>query len=415
MTKEIATLDPSFCRAQFSALKRDFIFMDNAGGSQVPDTVIHRVTDYYRTSNVQLGASYSVSRLAQDRVSETVKRLSTFVGASDPAEIVIGSSATSLLRILSLCIARTWKTGDEVIITNSEHEANASCWTDLVPRGIRVKIWNVDPHSFSLSLETLRNLLSEKTRLVSVAHASNLLGTINPVRQIADVVHSAGALICVDGVAYAPHRKVDVRELDADFYVLSCYKVFGPHIGLLYGKGELLLAIPGINHNFIGHDEIPYKFQPGNLNFELTYGMGGSLDYLEAVARHHHCPSQSSSEVFDFAFDLIAQQEELLSTQLIAWLKQRSDLRIIGLATGDRRQRVSTISFVSEKKSSKEIVSAVDPFNIGIRFGDFYAKKLVTGLELEKHDGVVRVSMLHYNTTEEVKALVSALEEVLAS
>lgn len=219
-------MDINFVREQFPALERDFVFMDNAGGSQVLKQVTNKITDYLLHSNVQLGASYAVSQEAGDRLKSSTEVVSELINASRPEEIVIGSSTTMLMRILSLSISKNWEKGDEIIVTNTDHEANVSPWTDLEKSGFKVKIWHVNPESLELDTKDLEHLLTEKTKLVAVTHASNVLGTINPVKQYAEIVHKAGALICVDGVAYAPHRKVDVQGLDADFYTFSWYKTY---------------------------------------------------------------------------------------------------------------------------------------------------------------------------------------------
>jgi cysteine desulfurase family protein (TIGR01976 family) len=396
-------LNLPFIRSQFPALQQDFVFMDNAGGSQVPKQVVERISEYLSSWNVQLGASYEVSATAGQKLREATARLARFINAERPEEVVIGPTTTMLLRILSLTLSRQWQAGDEVIVTNSDHEANVSCWMDLREKGIAVKIWQLNPDTLEFELDDLRQLLSPRTRLVAMTHSSNILGTINPVREVADMVHAAGALLCVDGVAYAPHRHIDVQAFGADFYVFSTYKVYGPHQAIMYGKYELLRELDSINHYFIGKDQVPYKLQPGNFNFELTYGLQGTLDYFDALQAHHD----------GRAFELIAMHEEALSETLLSYLRSVPDLRIMGRTGSAREKRVPTISFVHDRYQSSDIVKKVDPHRIGIRYGDFYAKKLIHDLGLEGKDGVVRVSMVHYNTVEEVEALIRVLQNIL--
>ncbi|HEY9668154.1 MAG TPA: aminotransferase class V-fold PLP-dependent enzyme, partial [Coleofasciculaceae cyanobacterium] len=259
-----------FVRQQFPALAGDWTFFDNAGGSQTLQQVVDRISEYLLTSDVQLGASYAISQLAGDRVTKAAQGMATLINAKSPSEVVMGSSTTLMLRILSLCLVQTWNPGDEVIVTNCDHEANIGAWVDLEKQGIKIKVWRINPETLQLHLEDLELLLSDRTRLVAFTHASNILGTINPVKEITQLVHQQGAMVCVDGVAYAPHRLIDVQDLDVDFYAFSFYKAYGPHYALLYGKQEHLLAIPGINHYFIKQTDIPYKFQLGNVNFELS-------------------------------------------------------------------------------------------------------------------------------------------------
>lgn len=408
-------LDTSFVHQQFPALKRDFVFMDNAGGAQVLKGVINRISDYLSTTNVQLGASYLVSRESDERVDKATRCIADYVNASRKEEIVVGPSTTMLLRILSLTLSKQWQAGDEIIVSNSDHEANVSCWMDLREKGIVVKMWKLNPHTLQFDLSDLQKLLSPKTRLVTLVHASNVLGTINPIKEIADFVHQAGALICIDGVAFAPHRPIDVQDWDVDFYVFSTYKFYGPHQAVLYGKYDLLRSLESFNHYFIGKDAVPYKLQPGNFNFELTYSLAAIPEYFEAL-HDYHFPSEKqidSKEKQKMSFELIANHEEELATKLLRYLSGKADIRIIGETSAAKSKRVPTISFVHQKLISSAIVEQVDKFNIGIRFGDFYAKKIIEDLDLLENEGVVRVSLVHYNTLDEVQKLINALETIL--
>jgi len=388
--------------------------MDNAGGSQTLGSTVNYISDYLINSNVQLGASYDISEKAGERLAETTTQIAEFINASHKNEVVIGPSTTMLLRILSISISQNWNEGDEVIVTNTDHEANVSCWTDLEKKGIQIKIWNVNPETLELDLEALKKLLSNKTKLVAVTHTSNVLGTINPIKKITEIVHSAGALICVDGVAYAPHRKVDVQEWDVDFYTFSWYKVYGPHLAMMFGKLELLTNIPGINHYFFKPEDVPYKFQPGNFNFELTYSLRGITEYFEELADHHSDKKQNMSRTqkYNASFDLVATYEEELATKLLDYLNSVEEIKIIGNRSGSKDKRVPTIAFVHDTLMSSAIVKKIDHEKIGIRFGDFYAKKLIQDLNLERKDGVVRVSLVHYNTEEEVDKLIAGFKNI---
>ena len=411
---QTTVLDLAFVRAHFPALTGEWVFMDNAGGSQILRPVVDRINEQLLTSHVQHGASYAVSQLSMQRVREATEAMATLVNAREPEEIVMGGATTLLIRLLSLSFAQTLQIGDEVIVSNSDHEANVSPWMDLQKQGIVVNIWKIRPDTLRFELEDLAALMTDRTRLVALTHTSNVLGTLNPIKDIARMVHARGALICVDGTAHAPHRLIDVQDLDADFYIFSTYKVYGPHYALLYGKKELLLRLPGLNHYFIREDELPYKFQPGNVNFELAYGMLGLADYLSAVARHHSETSPDSlRDQMALAFDLFSRHEERLAGRLLTFLQTKPGIRIIGESSPSRALRVPTICFVQGDRPSDDIVSRVDPHQVAIRYGDFYAKKLIHDLGLAAQNGVVRVSMVHYNTLEEVDRLIAALEEVL--
>jgi len=407
------TLDLDFVRKQFPALKRDFIFMDNAGGSQALGSVIERINEYFLNYNVQLGGSYEVSAQAAIQLKKVHLQLADYINAKRTQEVVVGSSTTLLLRILSLSLSQQWKPGDEVIISNSDHEANVSCWTDLEKKGIVIKTWKVNPETFEFDMDDLKKLLTNRTRLVAVVHASNILGTINPVGDFAKIVHEAGALLCVDGVAYAPHRMIDVQEWDVDFYVFSTYKVYGPHHAILYGKYDLLKALDGINHYFIGKNEIPYKLQPGNFNFELTYSLAGIPNYFHSSFDHHFGEEGlSDRQKLNASFQLFANHEEILAERLLTYLLSKPEIKIIGHPVSDKNKRVPTISFIHDKFKSSYVAKHIDQFGIGIRWGDFYAKKIINYLGLEQKDGVIRVSLVHYNTINEVDKLIDAFETI---
>ncbi|MEH1907865.1 cysteine desulfurase-like protein [Nostoc sp.] len=401
-------------RQYFPALAGEWTFFDNAGGSQTLKKVVDRISEYLLSSDVQLGASYAVSELAGERLALATKGMATFINANSFKEVVMGPSTTLMLKVLSICLGQTFTPGDEIIVTNCDHEANIGAWVALEKQGMKVKVWQIRPDTLELHLADLEPLMSQRTKLVALTHASNVLGTINPIKEIAAFVHDRGAMICVDGVAYAPHRLVDVQDLDVDFYTLSCYKVYGPHHALLYGKEEHLLRLPGLNHYFIEQTDIPYKFQLGNVNFELSYGMLGLCDYLSELAQLHYgnetAPDLRNKMVQ--AFDLISIHEEKISDRLLNYLNSKSNVRVIGKSKADRQSRVPTISFVVDGINSSTIPAKIDQHYIGIRYGDFYAKRLIEYLGLASQGGIVRVSMVHYNTLEEVNSLIEGFEQI---
>ncbi|MHC5938802.1 cysteine desulfurase-like protein [Nostoc sp.] len=401
-------------RQYFPALAGEWTFFDNAGGSQTLKKVVDRISEYLLSSDVQLGASYAVSELAGERLALATKGMATFINANSFKEVVMGPSTTLMLKVLSICLGQTFTPGDEIIVTNCDHESNIGAWVALEKQGMKVKVWQIRPDTLELHLADLEPLMSQRTKLVALTHASNVLGTINPIKEITAFVHDRGAMICVDGVAYAPHRLVDVQDLDVDFYTLSCYKVYGPHHALLYGKEEHLLRLPGLNHYFIEQTDIPYKFQLGNVNFELSYGMLGLCDYLSELAQLHYgnetAPDLRNQMVQ--AFDLISIHEEKISDRLLNYLNSKSNVRVIGKSKADRQSRLPTISFVVDGINSSTIPAKIDQHYIGIRYGDFYAKRLIEYLGLASQGGIVRVSMVHYNTLEEVNSLIEAFEQI---
>lgn len=434
-TPAAAPLDLSFVRAQFPSLADGFAFLDNAGGSQTLGRVIDRIADYLRTTNVQMGASYAVSERAGARMQEAQQRMAAFVNASRPDEVVMGPTSTQLVQVLARGMAHQFAPGDEVVVTRADHESNIGAWVGLEAVGAVPRFWEFDPVTRRLELDGLDRVMSPRTKLVAFTHASNIFGTIHPVAEITRFVHERGAKVCVDGVAYAPHRLVDVEALDVDFYVLSLYKVYGPHHALLYGKYEHLLELAGQYHYFIPPDRIPYKLQPGNPNYELSWGSVGIVDYAEELGARAIDAAAGQSRAnagtgavgapgggaaaddprarMEAAFESIAVHEEVLAQRLLDYLATTSRVRVIGETTADRAVRVPTISFTVDGVMAPDVVRRIDPLGIGIRYGDFHSRRLVDHLGLQAAGGVVRVSMVHYNTVEEVDRLIAGLDSVI--
>ena len=405
-------LDLEYVRRQFPALTDDVVLLDNAGGSQIARPVFDRISKFMFTANVQLGATYGASVTAARKVAEGRAALAMLLNADRDEEVVMGATATQLFDQLAQALVQHWEPGDEVVVSNFDHEANIGPWRRLEQRGIVVKTWELPMGDHRAGPESLAPLLGPKTRLVAMTHCSNIFGSINDVRAIADLVHDHGALICVDGVAFAPHRAIDVKALDADFYGFSVYKTYGPHHAALYGKYDLLLHKAGnINHYFYDEASVPNKLEPGNPNYELAYSCVGVIDYLEGLVAAHGINAEGRTAI-ETAFNMIADHEAALSERLLAYLGSRDDVTIVGDQSSDRDARVPTISFVIAGQSSRETVEAVDPSGIGIRFGDFHSKRLVQALDLDDPDGVIRVSAVHYNTLDEMDRLIGQLESL---
>ena len=241
---------------------------------------------------------------------------------------------------------------------------------------------------------------------------SNILGTVNPIAAIADYVHRRGALIAVDAVAFAPHRAIDVRALNVDYLVFALYKVFGPHYAVLYARYELLAELDNLYHYFYGKDKIPAKLEPGNASYELAYSSTAIVDYLGELGAQY-VPGGTPRERVVAAFDAITRHECEIGEQLLSWLRSRNDCRIVGRSSGDDADRVPTISFKVDGRNSGAIAEHMDSYRLAIRFGDFHARRLIEYLNIDSDGGVVRVSMAHYNTPQEIERLVRALEEIL--
>lgn len=405
-------LNLDLVRAEFPALNDDCIYLDNAGGSQVLKRVADRISDYLLTTSVQLGASYAKSQDASEKVISARRAIAELINAYHDEEVVMGGSTTGLMFLLTQAILPSICEGDEIIVTDSDHEANIGGWMRLKNAGAIIKIWRLNHDSLALEIADLEQLLSLRTKWVAMTHASNVLGTVNPVAEVATRVHAMGARLCVDAVAYAPHRLVDVQASGADIYVFSFYKVFGPHYAVLWGKRDLLLALPTLNHHFIGPEILPYKLQPGNVNFELSYGCVGIADYLIDIGAQLG-ELGNNRQRMQTAFEHFAQHEDALAEKLLSYLRSKKQVRVIGHDHVKNGNRMPTVSFVVSGKSSEIIVQHMDKFNIGIRFGDFYAKRLIETLGLQSHGGVVRISIAHYNTAREIDSLIEYLDEAL--
>ena len=396
-------------RARFPALAQGWVLMDNAGGSAVLDSVVERMAEYMRSTPIQVGASYALSQLAVQRQEQAAAETATLINAASPGEIVFGPSSTALMSRLARAIASQLEPGDEVIVSQSDHESNITPWARLAERGVIVRTWPVKAEAGCLDHAALDEMLNERTRLVCMGHTSNILGAAEPVAEVAKRVHAAGARLVVDGVAWAPHRLIDVQACGADFYVLSGYKVFGPHMAVLYGKAAQLLALDNLNLEFLGRDAVPYKLQPGGYSYEAAYAFGAVLGYLLEQAPGGDGPREKLAATWG----LFAKHESHLVARLLDFLGSRRGVCVHGPRTADPEQRLPIVSFSAEGRDSAEIVSHVDKSRIGIRFGNFHARRLIAHLGLVPRNGVVRISMAHYNTLEEVDLLIAALDDAL--
>ncbi|KAI0685569.1 PLP-dependent transferase [Cytidiella melzeri] len=421
-------LDIASVRSAFPALTNsDYIFADNAGGSQCLAGVVDALSDYLLNTNVQLGADYSVSVASTQRVAEGVEATKELFNAASADEISLGSSSTMLVENLARAIDADLLGGEEIIVTG-EHEANGGPWKKLAQRrGLTVKIWQAtqliqsqnNPYAVALQLDALLPLITANTRLVAFPGCSNLLGSIMPIKEIIAAVRAKAKELgsrkiefCVDCVAYAPHRRVDVRDWDVDYCVFSMYKVYGPHIGALYTRRTSLQnSLSSLAHHFLDAGPNSSKLQPGGPGYELVFGCTAIPKYLRSLA-----PSGSLED----AFIAIAEHEQTLVTPLLSYLRSQEarGVRIVG-DESPGPSRVPTISFVVQGDkpiASRDIVRVFDSKgNIGIRYGHFYAYTLVEQLEpkLNLNDAIVRISLVHYNTVKEVQSIIDVLKDIL--
>lgn len=408
------TFDVGFARSFFPALDQGWALFDNAGGAAMPRPVIERIHHYLSHYQIQLGASYALSQDAQEHVNAGHRVAAALLGAT-PEETILGPSTTTNVNRIARAVATELKPGDEIVVTDLDHEANVGGWRRATDgRGITVRTWSFRPDSTSLDIEDLLPLLNERTRWVCFTHCSNIVGEVADVAEIARAIrrHSS-ARVCVDGVAFAPHRFVDVKALDVDVYVASLYKIGGPHLGVMYGREDLLTAVPGENHFFIAGDNIPYKFQPGGVTHELVAGVSGMSAYFDQLAEHHGITGESDIARRKQLMEKIVAHEQVLAERLLTYLWGRPEIRVLGPGRERLASRVPTVAFTVEGRPSASIPPYFDELKLAIRYGDFYARRAMDRLGLSAEDGVVRVSMYHYNTLEEVDRVIAGLEQLL--
>ncbi len=405
-------------RRHYPALSKGTVLLENAGGSQVPTSVADAIRDHLLQDYCQLGAGYPAS----DRATATVERahrfMDRFVNGEGLGRVVLGSSCTSLMHVLAHAIGRTIEPGDEIVVCEQGHEANIGCWTELERLGAVVRWWTVDHETGSLSLKDLDAVLSNRTRIVAFPHVSNLLGEIVDVKGATELAHRHGAKVVVDGVAYAPHRAIDVRRWNVDFYAWSTYKVYGPHMGALFGRFDAFEGLQGPNHFFIPDDELPYKFELGGASHEGCAGLCALAPILGELAGHGNSKEidaeNCSYEIVEKAFETMTALESPLQAHLLERLRRHEQVRIIGPTAPEISARVSTISFLHFQRDSEEIVAAARNADVGIRHGHMYAYRLCKAMGIDLQSGVVRVSAVHYNTMSEIDRLMDAIDPMLA-
>jgi selenocysteine lyase/cysteine desulfurase len=377
-------------RAFFPALASEAVFLDNAGGSQLPGAVIDAMHRYLTTSFVQTGADYAASKAATATVKQAHEHLKTLMGVSHAAstgEVIIGASTSQLCRMLADCYADVLSPSDEVILCETAHESNVGPWMRLAKQGVTIKTWKICGASMfgevvesaggPSRMKALKDLITSRTKLIAFPQVSNIL--------------------------------------DVDWYVYSTYKVFGPHAAAMYGKADAMAELTGPNHYFIPRTEVPRKFELGGANHESCAAIAGLEAYLTQAAKAWggvpHPPEPRA--IVERAFHAFEVIENDLQRHFMQWLLAQPTLRVVGPAN-DHPSRVCTISFVSTRGvSSKAIAQHCNAKGLGIRYGNFYAYRLCEALGLNPADGVVRASFAHYNTHEEVDRLIAALAEII--
>ncbi len=405
-------------RAQFPAISQDHIHFDNPAGTQVPQRVIDAVSHYYQTMNANSGGAFPTSQRNDAMVDAARQIAADFLNAPSPSEIVYGPNMTSLTFQLSRAVGKTLQPGDEIVLTLMDHDANIAPWMRLAEDYDLVLRWvNIHIKDCTLDMDSLEAALTERTRVVATVHASNAVGTINPVARIADMAHAAGALYVVDAVQSAPHISLDVQALGCDFLLCSAYKFYGPHVGILWGRFELLESLPAYKVR-PSKDVSPYRWETGTPSFETIAGTMAALEYLAEIGEKYGDASQfpdveGRRQHFKAGMQFIVDYERELVTHLIDVLQELPGIEIAGITDSNRyAERVPTVVFTLEGHHPETICRHLAQHNIYAWDGNYYALAIMERLGKEESGGMVRVGLAHYNTHEEIDRLAIALQQL---
>jgi cysteine desulfurase family protein (TIGR01976 family) len=411
------SLEVNFVRRQYPVFQNrktaEWAFFENAGGSYVPAQVIEKLYDFFRFNKVQPYGLYPSSIKAGEAMNDGYRCIAELLNAHED-EITLGPSTTLNFYVLAQAFRPGLKVGDEIIVTNQDHEANIGCWRRLSEFGVVVKEWRIDSESGELNIQDLKTLVTERTRLVCFTLCSNIVGTMNDVDAVTKIAHDVGALAIADGVSFAPHQIIDVNTQGVDFYLFSTYKTFGTHIGVMWGKKDVLETLTSQGH-FFNADKPHYRLNPaGPLHAEIA-ALTGIGEYYDTLYENHFDETDlNRHERTIKIFNLFADHESRLADQLLETLRALSEVKIIGQQHAIPGKRAATISFVPNNKKPSHIVKQLAKRKIAVRNGHFYAFRCVEALGIaDPEEGVVRISLVHYNTEDEVNRLSEALRSVL--
>jgi cysteine desulfurase family protein (TIGR01976 family) len=419
-------IDLSSLRARFPALQqhdetgRPYVYFDGPGGTQVPQVVIDAMAAYFTRANANCGGAFITSRRNDEMIVQARTAMADFLNAGSEREIIFGANMTTLTFSISRAIGRMLQPGDEIIVTHLDHDANISPWLALQEKGIIVKWADFRVSDCRLDLEHLASLLSPKTRLIALGYASNAVGTINPIKKIASMAHAAGAWIWVDAVHYAPHGAIDVQDIDCDFLVCSSYKFFGPHVGVVWGRPDLLkeLAAYRVRPSI---PNPPHKFETGTLNQEGLAGIVAAVDYLAEVGRQYGSSTaleginpanyNGRRKELKQAMGIIAVYERHLFSYMLRELQEVSGIKIYGILNpAEFHERCPTLAFTRQGQSPEAIAGDLAQQGIFVWHGNYYALAVTERLGVEDSGGMVRAGLAHYNTEEEVDRFLAVLK-----
>jgi cysteine desulfurase family protein (TIGR01976 family) len=411
----MSELFSGICRDQFPALRREengrpVVYLDGPAGTQVPQTVIDAISQYLGNRNANHQGLFATSRESDEMLAEAHQAFADLLGVDDPGETIFGPNMTTLTFSLSRALGKTWNQGDEVIVTRLDHDANVAPWV-LAARDAGATVHYVDIHSedCTLDLEDFQSKLSSRTRMVAVGCSSNGSGTINPVRQICSWAHDVGSLVFLDAVHHAPHQLIDVAELDCDFLACSAYKFFGPHIGILWGRRELLESLQAYKVR-PASNQLPDKWMTGTQNHACIAGALAAVDYLADTGRQ--LDGQDGLDrraALEIAFAAIEPYEQQLTVQLLSGLAEMENYSVHGITDLQRMdERVPTVAITHREIATSELARRLGEQGIFSWHGNYYALLLTESLGLEP-EGMLRVGMVHYNTADEVDRLLAEL------
>jgi len=404
-------------RAQFPSFAKKgnghpAAYLDGPGGTQVPQRVIDAISDYLKHDNANTCGAYLTSRRTNETIAGARAAMADFFGCAAD-EVVFGFNMTSLTFAMSRAIGRELGPGDEIVLTLLDHDANFAPWQALEEKGVVVQRVAFRPADCTLDMADLARKINGRTKLVAVGYASNAVGTINPVKEVVRLAHSAGALAYIDAVHYAPHGPIDVRALDCDFLVCSSYKFFGPHMGVLYGKREHLTRLTPYKVR-ANTNESPNCWEWGTLNHEGIAGITACVEYIADLGRQVKPTVGTRRAAIMAAYEEIVKYEGALCERLLQGLRTMPGVKVYGITEARRfSERCPTIALRAQGHSPLELATKLGERGFFTWDGNYYALNLTEQLDVEKDGGFLRIGLFHYNTVEEVDRLLAALREIL--
>lgn len=410
MTKE---LDLAFIRAQFPAFSEPSLqgqaFFENAGGSYACKQVIERLCSYYRETKVQPYYPYAASAKAGQAMDESYESFARYLNVK-PNEVFFGPSSSQNTYVLAQAMRGYLEAGDEIIVTNQDHEANSGAWRRLADYGMVIREWQVDPETGQLDIQGLKELVNEKTKLVTFPHCSNIIGEIHPIAEWSRLAHEVGATVVADGVSYAGHGFPDIAELGADIYIFSLYKTYGPHQGAMVVREKTMQILKNQSH-FFNDGETHKRLIPAGPDHAQVAAAHGVCDYFDSVYQHHFGSDASPQEKARAVHDLFRSAEKARLASLLDYLSNNPKLRLLGPTKLEHK--APTLAVIAKSISSPDLVGKLVKHGIMSAYGHFYAARLIQALGIDLETGVTRFSFVHYTSDDDIKQLIDALEQVL--